>query len=109
MLRAVLPVVALLALASPARATTILLPDGTASPQPYQSWVDAARVPTPAGNVLLRVGGCAELDSLACTELTDRTIDADPGWLRPQILLHELGHIFDHDMAPWARTAFAAV
>ena len=59
--------------------------------------------------MLLRLDTCADLVSLACAEAGDRVIDADPGWLRPHILLHELGHVFDQDMAPWAREAFAAI
>src|SRR4051794_35163371 len=49
--------VALVLGAASARATTLVLTDGTAGPQPYQGWVDAALVPTPPGEVTLELTG----------------------------------------------------
>src|SRR3954447_2251327 len=44
--------------AAPAGATVLVTPDGQIAPQPYQSWVDAAYVPTPPGEVVLSLEGC---------------------------------------------------
>jgi hypothetical protein len=87
---------ALLALAAPAGATTLVLEDGTLRPQPYQAWVDAALVPTPPGVVLLRLGGCGE-EMPACAPVGERAIALSPGWASRHVLLHELGHVAGDD------------
>src|SRR4051794_31310943 len=92
-----------------AQATTLVLEDGTAAPQPYQSWVDSALVPTPPGNVTLRLGGCPQPEFVSCEERSERTLDLDPGWMSRPVLLHELGHVFDDAMPAWARARFAAI
>lgn len=98
-----------LAVPAAAHATTLVLEDGTAGPQPYQSWVDEASVPTPPGQVTLRLSGCGDAGLIACEERRERTLDLDPGWISRPVLLHELGHVFDDAMPAWARTQFAAL
>ena len=99
-------VVALFA-AAPAHATTIVLDDGGMSnPQPFQSWVDSALVPTPQGTVTLRLTPCDDDAALGCSSSDGRLIEIDPGWMRPHVVLHELGHVFDDDMPAWGRAAF---
>jgi len=92
-----------------ARATTLVLDDGAPAPQPYQSWVDAALVPTPPGEVTLRIGGCPQTEYVTCEERRGRTLDLDPAWTSREVVLHELGHVFDDGMPAWARTQFAAI
>jgi hypothetical protein len=92
-----------------ASATTLVLDDGSAGPQPYQGWVDAALVPTPPGTVTLRLAGCPQPEFVTCEERHERTLDLDPGWVSRPVLLHELGHVFDDAMPAWARERFAAL
>jgi hypothetical protein len=102
----------LLALATPAGAATLVLPDGTARPQPYQSWVDQSLVPTPAGTVTLRLAPCPYHwdGGVACADQGDRTIYLGAGGRGRDIFLHELGHIFDAAvMTDAARGRFAAM
>jgi hypothetical protein len=96
--------VALAAATSQARATTLVLPDGTVGPQPYQSWVDRANVPTIDATVTLRLDGCGDLPG--CVTDGELAIDLDPEWASAHVLLHELGHLFDDRMPDWARTRF---
>jgi hypothetical protein len=93
--------------ASTAGATTLTLPDGTARPEPYQGWVDNARVPTPAGSVTLDLGGCGELE--ACAPEGAQSISLAAEWANPHVLLHELGHVFDDTMPASARDRFQAI
>jgi hypothetical protein len=95
---------AVIAFAAPAQATTLVLADGTVGPQPYQSWVDRANVPTIPGTVTLRLGGCADLPG--CVPDGELAIDLAPDWANAHVLLHELGHLFDDQMPSWARTEF---
>lgn len=100
-------------IAAPAPAApTLVLPDGTARPQPYQEWVDRIRVPTVGGTISLHVEPCPGAErARACW--FNRNI-----WLRPALyqasmrdeLLHELGHGFDEEyMDPWERGTFRAI
>jgi hypothetical protein len=96
-----------LAGAAPASATILVTPDGQIGPQPYQSWVDAALVPTPPGEVVLSLAGCPGDPPLpACSPTNQGTIQLSPGWANRHVLLHELGHIFDDLMPDWARGRF---
>ena len=99
---------AALVLAASAQATTLVLPDGTRGPQPYQSWVDRARVPTPPGDVLLRLDGC-DATLPGCAPEGERLIALEPDWVTPHVLLHELGHVFDDGMPDWARTGIQSM
>jgi hypothetical protein len=96
---------AVLVWAAPATATTLVLPDGTERPQPYQSWVDAALVPTPPGVVTLRLDGCGA-DMPACAPEGERTIVLSPDWSSRHVLLHELGHVLDDSVPGWVRSRF---
>jgi hypothetical protein len=88
---------AIVAPAPAAAATRLVLPDGTARPQPYQSWIDRSLVPTPAGTVTLHLAPCPYHwdGGVACADRTDRAIYLGPGGRSRAVLLHELGHIFD--------------
>jgi hypothetical protein len=74
-------------LAARADATTI-----TGTTQPYQSWVDAARVPTPEGELEVAVDDSCP-DALGCTTGGEQiTVVA---FAPVQTFLHEVGHVFD--------------
>jgi len=77
-------------------ATTVVTPDGKAA-QPYQSWVDRAPVPTPAGTVTLAFAGCPGGPAWAsgCADEATRTIYLGDGAQDYRGFFHELGHIFD--------------
>src|SRR6476620_8903131 len=93
--------------AASARATVLVTPDGQIAPQPYQSWVDAAYVPTPPGEIVLSLAGCdGDPGMPACSPVNQGTIQLSPGWANRHVLLHELGHIFDDLMPDWARGRF---
>src|SRR3954452_22113843 len=90
--------------AAPAGATVLITPDGQIAPQPYQSWVDAAYVPTPPGEVVLSLAGCPGDPPLpACSPVNQGTIQLSPEWASRQVLLHALGHLFAGLMPDWAR------
>ena len=98
-------------LAGSAQASTLTLPDGTQRPQPYQAWVDAARVPTPAGAVVLQVAPCPIAPSAAgCVFRGRKEIFLSPTSRDRRTLLHELGHVFDQTvMTAGARARFQAL
>jgi hypothetical protein len=102
---------ALALLAGTAQASTVVLPDGTQRPQPYQAWVDAARVPTPPGLVTLRVAPCPVAPSAAGCVFRGRSeIFLSPSSGDRRRLLHELGHVFDQQvMTAAARARFQAL
>jgi hypothetical protein len=105
-------VLAALAVAAPAKATTLVLADGTVGPQPYQSWVDRAQVPTPPGKVSLHLEPCpgASSDAAGCAMLDDGAIYLGPDGRAKATFFHELGHIFDAAvMTDLPRLRFAAV
>src|SRR3954468_15593582 len=90
-----------------ARATTLVMPDGTERPQPFQGWVDAALVPTPPGDVTLSLDGCpGEPDIASCAPVGAGVLALSRDWADRHVVLHELGHVFDDLMPAWARTQF---
>ena len=98
--------------AAPASATTLVTPDGQTRPQPYQSWVDRAHVPTPAGNVTLVLGACPGGPAWAagCADAANRVIYLGTEARDRARLLHELGHIFDRQsMSNPLRARFTSV
>src|SRR3954454_2410939 len=67
--------------AAPAGATVLVTPDGQIAPQPYQSWVDAAYVPTPPGEGVLSLEGCPGDPALpACSPSNQGTIQLSREW-----------------------------
>jgi hypothetical protein len=99
--------------ASPASAaTTLVTPDGKLRPQPYQSWVDRAKVPTPPGTVTLHLAPCPAGPDWAagCAIASQRAIYLGPDARDRGRFLHELGHIFDgHVMKDAWRARFTSV
>jgi hypothetical protein len=98
--------------ASPASATTLVTSDGQVRPQPYQSWVDKANVPTPAGTVTLHLAPCPAGPSWAagCAIPSQRAIYLGPDARDRARFLHEIGHIFDgHVMKDSLRNRFRSV
>jgi hypothetical protein len=93
--------------ASASAATTLATPDGTLRPQPYQGWVDGSLMPTPDGTVTLSLDGCG--GGLSCAPEGERSILLSPDWASRQVVLHELGHVFDDTMPAWARTRFQTI
>jgi hypothetical protein len=104
---AVAAAIALIPTAVASAATTLATPDGTLRPEPYQSWVDDALVPTPAGTVTLSLDGCGEV--LSCAPEGEHSILLSPDWASRQVVLHELGHVFDDSMPASARTRFQSI
>ena len=96
-----------LVVCAPASATTLVMPDGTERPQPFQGWVDAALVPTPPGDVTLSLDGCpGEPDIASCAPVGEGMLALSRDWADRHVVLHELGHVFDDLMPQWARTQF---
>lgn len=83
----------LLLLAAPAGAKTTLVLDGVERPEPYQRYVDQARVPTPEMRVPLVLSAERCRGREACTNGTTIWL-GDPFWQRYAVL-HELGHVYD--------------
>ena len=78
-------------------ATTLETDHGTPRPQPFQSWVDRAAVPTPPGPVRLSFASCpgGPAWGAACALPHARAIHLGDEGRTPITLLHELGHLFD--------------
>jgi len=110
---ALLPLMlAVLLLPAGADATILHLAGGPARPQPYQTWVDRAAVPTPAGAVTVNLASCpgAPSWSAACVNPATRIIHLGSEGRDSVTLLHELGHIFDaYHFDDAARAEFQAI
>ena len=104
---AVAAAILLIPTAAASAAPTLATPDGTLRPQPNQTWVDDALVPTPDGTVTLSLDGCGEI--LSCAPEGGRSILLSPDWASRQVVLHELGHVFDDTMPASARTRFQSI
>lgn len=92
-------------LPNPASAATLVAADGSSASGPYQGWVDASALPTPAGAITVREG-TGPCSSAACSTYAPATV-----WMGRhagrQDLLHEIGHHFDAErMSSGARAAF---
>lgn len=95
---AALVVLAVLYLATPAAAVTLVTPEGQPAGAPWQTWADQSLAPTVPGEVTFRpgVGPCGDV---GCARwYSDGTAEI---WVEPRspeahrLLLHELGHVFD--------------
>jgi hypothetical protein len=85
-------------LAAPAGAApTTLRSTGGDSLQRFQAWVDAAKVPTPRGDVTVVLTSCPTGPSwsAACAFSHGRIIHLGPNGRGRHVLLHEIGHVFD--------------
>ena len=102
---------ALLALAAPAQAVTLVSPTGDARVARYQTWANAAFVPTPAGVVDLVLASCPVDVSDGCIyHGAPPTIFLGTAVRDRPTLLHELGHAFDTQrLTPAYRTAFEGI
>src|SRR3954469_15533821 len=92
--------------------TKLVLANGTPYPQPYQSWVDHAQVPTPPGTITLHLAPCPGRGDWAagCADGAGRAIYLDAGGRERRTFLHELGHIFDATvMTDPARQLFQSI
>lgn len=86
-------------------ATTLMRVDGAPWGGTWQRWADQSRIPTPTGQVTLRTEPCPVLfngrAAIACILPNLRVIyvrlDQRP-W-RKRALLHELGHLIEHELA----------
>ena len=89
----------LLVTASSAHARTQLRTQTGQIPQPYANWIDRSKVPTPPVRISVTdisdcprfAGACALLDP------TNYRIGMHPS-IQRFVLLHEVGHIFDHEV-----------
>jgi hypothetical protein len=89
--------VAALSLAAERAAAVELIDESGQLMEPYQAWAEKARVPTVEMPIPLHVGGdyCADASWIGCTTWDPLGIGVEPSGRRPQLLLHELGHVFD--------------
>lgn len=99
--------VGLLAAAGSAQAgTTLVLPDGTERPRPWQTWVDRARVTTPDARLVLRLEECPD------APLAQGCSDGATIWLpEPDrfALMHEIGHEREWTLSPWRLDLFRRI
>jgi hypothetical protein len=106
---------AALVLAPSAQAgTTLVGADGQTGPQPYQRWVDEARVSTPDVQITLHLEGCPHQAPPPGEVLGCATQDPPAIWLpNPrdrQTLMHEIAHFFDaREMTARNRRTFRAI
>lgn len=108
----VLSLLVVLAFPAAAGAVQLVNPDGSVA-QPYQTWADAAKVPTPNHQVTVirdaskfcgqPVAGCAWRDGTAIA------IGCDIGAGCQRVFMHELGHVFDFEMPEWKRQVFRKI
>jgi hypothetical protein len=111
MRRLALALLALLVVAPPAQAVTLVTPDGTAAPQPWQAWADNSLVPTPAGTVTFANDYCPATHWSACyTPLARVIYMAGPNAANRAQFFHELGHDFDsNNMTDAYRAGFIRI
>ena len=98
----------------------MVTPDGSVA-QPFQSWADATRVPTPERTTTIYPAkdlcpptasgdgvraACATQDGRIGIDAPFCSIDAQSCRLN---LRHELGHLYDYSMPDWKRTAFLKI
>jgi hypothetical protein len=102
---------ALLALSATAQAVTLVSPDGDPRIARFQTWANAAVVPTPVGVVDLVLDSCPVAVSDGCIyHGAPPTIFLGPMVRDRPILLHELGHAFDTQrLTPAYRAAFEGI
>jgi hypothetical protein len=102
---------ALIALTGSAQAVTLVSPTGDARIARFQTWADAAAVPTPAGVVDLVLDSCPVAVSDGCIyHGAPPTIFLGPTVRDRPILLHELGHAFDTQrLTPAYRSGFESI
>lgn len=100
---------------SQAVATVLVNPDGSVA-EPYQSWVDTARVPTVGIDMPLvrSVDACGDLDVYVCTDMAAIYVKGENCGLAKSLwrtcrffVLHENGHVYNGYMLPWKETTFA--
>jgi len=76
----------------------LVTPKGRPLPGPYQGWVNRSKAPTVSGHVRIVLTGCPRRPSFSGCVFTKRT---NTIYLRRsarsprEVLLHELGHLFD--------------
>jgi hypothetical protein len=102
---------ALAALSAPAQAVTLVSPTGDARIARFQTWANAAVVPTPGGVVDLVLDSCPVDVSDGCiSHGAPPTIFLGPTVRDRSILLHELGHAFDAQrLTPAFRAGFESI
>ncbi len=103
-LAGVVAAIAVLGLGEAAHAVTLVTPDGRVA-QPYQGWVDTARVPTPSLTLTVHAGDSDNTQSVThCGEMVFGCISLDEAYVyvwgtdrrsKRSTLLHEVGHAFD--------------
>ena len=97
-----------------AAAATLVERDGTRGPQPYQRWIDEAKVPTPTGMIRLDLTptGCAGYVCAYPWEDPPRIVlflDSFDRYTRYDTL-HEVGHVFSYQHRnPSFRRAFRRI
>jgi hypothetical protein len=109
--RAVLGIaVVALALAAPARAVTLVAPGGAALGGRLQALVDASKVPTAPGAVVVDLRPCPGSAYEGCWEPGVLHVPTARGVDVRWTLMHELGHVFDDRVLTRAeRAAFKRV
>lgn len=104
----VLAALVVAALPSVATADTRLVLESGATPQPYQQWVDVAKVPTPELTVRLDLYECGP--SAACTYYDPPTIVLGRYGRTKLTFFHELGHQYLRaNIRPWAWSKFLSI
>jgi hypothetical protein len=107
---AVSGVVAALAVAAPARAVTLVTPDGAALGGHLQAVADGSRVPTAPGTVVVDLSPCPGTAYQGCWTPEGLHIPTARGVDVRWTLMHELGHVFDERILRGAdRAAFKRV
>jgi hypothetical protein len=80
------------------KAVRLVSADGKRLSGQWQSWANAALVPTVSGRVTVRLSGCPGLPRMAGCVYTrqPRVVYVKPGLKHPRsVMLHELGHVYD--------------
>jgi hypothetical protein len=96
---------------APQAGTQIVTPAGVVA-QPFQRWVQEAKVPTPPGTVTLYPSGSCPFSESCAWPWEHRISVTDDGsrWERRVQLLHELGHVYDYQrMTDSTRATFVSI
>lgn len=88
---------------------TEVVGEGVTEPQPFQGWIDQAQVRAPQGAIDLQMAPCPLAPARSCAIVGTHRIYLNPNRQDRVSFLHEIGHVFDHEMPEWKRGWFMGI
>lgn len=109
-----LAVASAIVVASPTAGAVELVNANGSSAEPFQTWANGSKMPTPAGRVFVFTPTtpngwdyCGDGKAACAYDGVVPSINFfSPVVLRPSVFFHELGHVYDYSMPSWKREEF---